>query len=322
MKAIRVHQHGGPEVLSYEDAPDPSPAPDQAVVKIEAAGVNFIDIYFRSGLYKTDLPFTSGQEAAGVVTAVGSDVSEVQTGGRVAYAGVVGSYAEYAAVPAARLVKLPDGVDTRTAAAVMLQGMTVHYLTHSTFPLEPGHTALVHAAAGGVGLLLVQVAKMRGARVIGTCSTPEKAAKVREAGADEVILYTEQDFETEVKRLTDGEGVDVAYDSVGKASWEGSLNCLRPRGMAVFFGNASGPVPAIEPLALTARGSLFLTRPSLAHYAAKREELLERASDVLGWVSSGKVNVVIGEAFPLSQAGEAQRKLAARLTSGKLLLLP
>ena len=322
MKAIRVHQHGGPEVLSYEDAPDPSPAPDQAVVKIEAAGVNFIDIYFRSGLYKTDLPFTNGQEAAGVVTAVGSDVSEVQSGDRVAYAGVVGSYAEYAAVPAARLVKLPDGVDTRTAAAVMLQGMTVHYLTHSTFPLEPGHTALVHAAAGGVGLLLVQVAKMRGAGVIGTCSTPEKAAKVREAGADEVILYTEQDFETEVKRITDGEGVDVVYDSVGKATWEGSLNCLRPRGMAVFFGNASGPVPAIEPLALTARGSLFLTRPSLAHYAAKREELLERASDVLGWVSSGKVNVVIGEAFPLSQAGEAQRKLAARLTSGKLLLLP
>ena len=322
MKAIRVHQHGGPEVLSYEDAPDPSPDPDQAVVKIDAAGVNFIDIYFRSGLYKTDLPFTNGQEAAGVVTAVGSDVSEVQTGDRVAYAGVVGSYAEYAAVPAARLVKLPDGVDTRTAAAVMLQGMTVHYLTHSTFPLEPGHTALVHAAAGGVGLLLVQVAKMRGARVIGTCSTPQKAAKVREAGADEVILYTEQDFETEVKRITDGEGVDVVYDSVGKATWEGSLNCLRPRGMAVFFGNASGPVPAIEPLALTARGSLFLTRPSLAHYAAKREELLERASDVLGWVSSGKVNVVIGETFPLSQAAEAQRKLAARLTSGKLLLLP
>ena len=322
MKAIRVHQHGGPEVLTYEDAPDPSPAPDQAVVKIDAAGVNFIDIYFRTGLYKTDLPFTNGQEAAGVVTAVGSDVSDIQTGDRVAYAGVAGSYAEYAAVPAARLVKLPDGVDTRTAAAVMLQGMTVHYLTHSTFPLEPGHTALVHAAAGGVGLLLVQVAKMRGARVIGTCSTQEKAAKIREAGADEVILYTEQDFETEVKRITEGEGVHVVYDPVGKTTWEGSLNCLRPRGMAVFFGNASGPVPAVEPLALTARGSLFMTRPSLAHYAAKREELLERASDVLGWVSSGKVKVVIGEAFPLSQATEAQRKLAARLTSGKLLLLP
>jgi len=322
MKAIRVHQHGGPEVLTYEDAPDPSPAPDQAVVKIEAAGVNFIDIYFRTGLYKTDLPFTNGQEAAGVVTAVGSDVSDLQAGDRVAYAGIAGSYAEYAAVPAARLVKLPDGVSTRNAAAVMLQGMTVHYLTHSTFPLEPGHTALVHAAAGGVGLLLVQVAKMRGARVIGTCSTQEKAAKVREAGADEVILYTEQDFETEVKRITDGEGVHVVYDPVGKTTWEGSLNCLRPRGMAVFFGNASGPVPPVEPLALTSRGSLFMTRPSLAHYAAKREELLERASDVLGWVSSGKVNVNIGETFPLSEAGEAQRKLAARLTSGKLLLLP
>ena len=322
MKAIRVHQHGGPEVLTYEDAPDPSPAPDQAVVKIDAAGVNFIDIYFRTGLYKTDLPFTNGQEAAGVVTAVGSDVSDLQAGDRVAYAGVAGSYAEYAAVPAARLVKLPDGVDTRNAAAVMLQGMTVHYLTHSTFPLAPGHTALIHAAAGGVGLLLVQVAKMRGARVIGTCSTQEKAAKVREAGADEVILYTEQDFETEVKRITKGEGVHVVYDPVGKTTWEGSLNCLRPRGMAVFFGNASGPVPPVEPLALTSRGSLFMTRPSLAHYAAKREELLERASDVLGWVSSGKVSVNIGETFPLSEAGEAQRKLAARLTSGKLLLLP
>ena len=322
MKAIRVHQHGGPEVLRYEDAPDPSPSPDQAVVKIDAAGVNFIDIYFRTGLYKTNLPFTNGQEAAGVVTAVGSDVSDLQAGDRVAYTGVVGSYAEYAAVPAARLVKLPAGIATRDAAAVMLQGMTVHYLTHSTFPLEPGHTALVHAAAGGVGLLLVQVAKMRGARVIGTCSTAEKAEKVRRAGADEVILYTEQDFESEVKRITSGEGVDVVYDSVGKATWEGSLNCLRPRGMAVFFGNASGPVPAIEPLALTSRGSLFLTRPSLAHYAAKREEMLERASDVLGWVSSGKVNVAIGETFPLSDAAEAQKKLAGRLTSGKLLLLP
>ncbi len=322
MKAIRIHEHGGPEVLTYEDAPDPSPAPDQAVVKIDAAGVNFIDIYFRTGLYKSDLPFTNGQEAAGVVTAVGSDVSDLQAGDRVAYAGVAGSYAEYAAVPAARLVKVPEGVDTRDAAAVMLQGMTVHYLTHSTFPLEPGHTALIHAAAGGVGQLLVQVAKMRGARVIGTCSTPEKAEKVRRAGADEVILYTEQDFEAEVKRITEGEGVHVVYDPVGKSTWEGSLNCLRPRGMAVFFGNASGPVPAIEPLALTSRGSLFMTRPSLAHYAAKREELLERAGDVLGWVSSGKVKVDIGETFPLSEAGEAQRKLAARLTSGKLLLLP
>ena len=322
MKAIRIHEHGGPEVLSYEDAPDPSPTPNQAVVKIEAVGVNFIDIYFRTGLYKSDLPFTNGQEAAGVVTAVGSDVTDLQVGDRVAYAGVAGSYAEHAAVPAARLVKVPDGVTTRDAAAVMLQGMTVHYLTHSTFPLKPGHTALIHAAAGGVGQILVQVAKMRGARVIGTCSTPEKAEKVRQAGADEVILYTEQDFETEVKRITEGQGVDVVYDPVGKSTWEGSLNCLRPRGMAVFFGNASGPVPAIEPLALTSRGSLFMTRPSLVHYAATREELVERASDVLGWVSSGKVKVDIGETFPLSEAAEAQTKLAARLTSGKLLLLP
>jgi NADPH2:quinone reductase len=322
MKAIRIHEHGGPEVLTYKDAPDPSPAADQAVVKIDAVGVNFIDIYFRTGLYKSALPFTNGQEAAGVVTAVGSQVSDLQVGDRVAYAGVAGSYAEYAAVPAARLVKVPEGVSTRDAAAMMLQGMTVHYLTHSTFPLEPGHTALIHAAAGGVGQVLVQVAKMRGARVIGTCSTPEKAEKVRRAGADEIILYTEQDFETEVKRITEGEGVHVVYDPVGKSTWEGSLNCLRPRGMAVFFGNASGPVPAIEPLALTARGSLFMTRPSLLHYAATREELVERAGNVLGWVSSGKVKVDIGETFPLSEAAEAQTKLAARLTSGKLLLLP
>ena len=322
MKAIRIHEHGGPEVLRYEDAPDPEPAPDQALVKIEAAGINFIDIYFRTGLYKTDLPFTNGQEGAGVVTAVGADVTEVAVGDRVAYTGVIGSYAEQAAVPATRLVKVPDGLDTNLAAAVLLQGMTVHYLTHSTFALAPGHTALVHAAAGGVGLVLVQTAKMLGARVIGTCSTEEKAEKVRRAGADEVILYSQQDFEPEVKRLTDGAGVDVVYDSVGKATWEGSLNCLRPRGMAVFFGNSSGPVPAIAPLTLTQKGSLFMTRPSLLHYAASREELEQRSSDVFGWVNSGKVNVEIGETFPLAEAGEAQRKLAARLTTGKLLLKP
>ena len=322
MKAIRIHEHGGPEVLRYEDAPDPEPAPDQALVKIEAAGINFIDIYFRTGLYKTDLPFTNGQEGAGVVTAVGADVTEVAVGDRVAYTGVIGSYAEQAAVPATRLVKVPDGLDANLAAAVLLQGMTVHYLTHSTFALAPGHTALVHAAAGGVGLVLVQTAKMLGARVIGTCSTEEKAEKVRRAGADEVILYSQQDFEPEVKRLTDGAGVDVVYDSVGKATWEGSLNCLRPRGMAVFFGNSSGPVPAIAPLTLTQKGSLFMTRPSLLHYAASREELEQRSSDVFGWVNSGKVNVEIGETFPLTEAGEAQRKLAARLTTGKLLLKP
>ncbi len=322
MKAIRIYEHGGPEVLRYEDAPDPVPAPDQAVVKIGAAGINFIDIYFRTGLYKSELPFTNGQEGAGVVTAVGADVTEVAVGDRVAYTGVVGSYAEQAAVPAARLVKVPEGLDTDLAAAVLLQGMTVHYLTHSTFPLGPGHTALAHAAAGGVGLLLVQVAKMLGARVIGTCSTEEKAEKVRRAGADDVILYTQQDFEPEVKRLTDGAGVDVVYDSVGKTTWEGSLNCLRPRGMMVFFGNSSGPVPAIAPLTLAQKGSLFMTRPSLLHYAASREDLVQRSSDVFEWVSSGKVKVEIGETFPLSEAGEAQRKLAERLTTGKLLLKP
>ena len=322
MKAIRVHEHGGPEVLRYEAAPDPVAAPDQAVVKIEAAGINFIDIYFRTGLYKTELPFTNGQEGAGVVTSVGAEVTELAVGDRVAYTGIVGSYAEQAAVPAARLVKVPDDLDTNLAAAVLLQGMTVHYLTHSTFPLGPGHTALVHAAAGGVGLVLVQTAKMLGARVIGTCSTEEKAEKVRRAGADDVILYSQQDFQPEVKRLTDGVGVDVVYDSVGKATWEGSLNSLRPRGMAVFFGNASGPVPAIEPLTLAQKGSLFMTRPSLVHYAASRKELEQRSSDVFGWVTAGKVKVEIGETFPLSEAGEAQRKLAARLTTGKLLLKP
>jgi NADPH2:quinone reductase len=322
MKAIRIHQTGGPEVLQYEDIDPPKPGPQQALVKIEAAGVNFIDIYFRMGLYKTDLPFTNGQEAAGTVTEVGAEVSGLKAGDRVAYTGVLGSYAEYAVAPAERLVRLPDAIATRTAAAIMLQGMTVHYLTHSTFVLEPGQTALVHAAAGGVGLTLVQVAKMRGVRVIGLCSTPEKAERVRQAGADEVILSTEKNFADEVKRLTGGRGVDVVYDSVGRATWEGSLNCLRPRGMMVSFGNASGPAPAVEPLTLTAKGSLFLTRPSLIHYIAKREELEKRSSDLFAWVQAGKLKVHIGEEFPLAQAAEAQTRLAGRLTSGKLLLIP
>lgn len=322
MKAVRVHQHGGPEVLTYEDAPEPQPQPDQAVVKIDVAGLNFIDIYFRTGLYKADLPFTAGQEAAGVVTAVGSDVTNVKPGDRVAYRGILGSYAEYAAVPAQRLVSVPEGIDSSTAAALMIQGMTVHYLTHSTFPLGKGHTALIHAAAGGVGLMLVQVAKMRGARVIATCSTEEKAALVREAGADEVILYTEKDFLEEVKRLTDGVGVDVAYDSVGKATWEGSMDSLKTRGMMVFFGNASGPVPAIEPLTLTAKGSLFMTRPTLASHVATREDLEKRSSDLFGWVKSGQLKVRIGEMLPLSEAATAHERLAGRLTTGKVLLKP
>ena len=323
MKSIRIHETGGPEVLRYEDVPEPSPASDQALVKVEAAGVNFIDIYFRTGLgiYKAKLPFINGQEAAGVVTVLGSNVTDVKLGERVAYTGVMGSYAEYAAVPAARLVKLPDSIDTRTAAAIMLQGMTVHYLTHSTFPLQPGHTALVHAAAGGVGLLLIQVAKMCGARIIGTCSTEEKAERVRQMGADEVILYTKQDFSAEVKRLTQGRGVDVAYDAVGRATWEGSMNCLRPRGMLVLYGNASGPVPPIDPLTLTTKGSLFLTRPSLVHHVATREDLLERSSALFNWVGSGKLRVQVGETFPLAQAAEAHRRLESRLTSGKVLLL-
>jgi NADPH2:quinone reductase len=322
MKAVRVHQHGGPEVLTYEDVPEPQPKPDQAVVKIDIAGLNFIDIYFRTGLYKADLPFTAGQEAAGVVTAVGSDVTNVKPGDRVAYCGVLGGYAEYAAVPAQRLVSVPEGIDAPTAAALMIQGMTVHYLSHSTFPLGKGHTALVHAAAGGVGLLLVQVAKMRGARVIATCSTEEKAALVREAGADEVILYTENDFLEEVKRLTDGVGVDVAYDSVGKATWEGSMDSLKTRGMMVFFGNASGPVPAIEPLTLTAKGSLFMTRPTLASHVASRAELEKRSSDLFGWVNSCQLKVRIGETLPLSEAATAHERLAGRLTTGKVLLKP
>ncbi len=322
MKAIRIYQHGGPEVLRYEDVPDPKPAADEAVVKIEASGINFIDIYFRTGLYKTDLPFVDGQEAAGIVAEVSSSVKEFKTGDRVAYTGALGAYAAYAAVPAAKLVKIPDGVDTRTAAAAMLQGMTVHYLTHSTFPLQSGQTALIHAAAGGVGLLLVQVAKMLGARVVATCSTQEKAARVRDAGADEVILYTKQDFVAEVERFTGGSGVDVAYDSVGKTTWEGSMSCLRPRGMLVLYGNAGGPVPGIEPLTLSQKGSLFLTRPSLFHYIATREDLLQRSGDLFDWIGSGKLKVHIGETFPLAEAAEAQKKLAARLTTGKLLLLP
>ena len=322
MKAIRVHQTGGPEVLQYEEVEVPKPGPNQALVKIEAIGVNFIDIYFRMGLYKAELPFTNGQEAAGTVTEVGSGLSSLKPGDRVAYTGVLGSYAEYAAVAADRLVKLPDGINSRTAAAIMLQGMTVHYLTHSTFALQPGHTVLLHAAAGGIGLTLVQVAKLRGARVIGTCSTEEKAKLARQAGADEIILYTEKDFVAEVKRLTDGRGVDVVYDSVGKTTWEGSLNCLRPRGMMVFFGNASGPVPAIEPLMLTSKGSLFMTRPSLGHYIATREELEQRSGDLFAWIKSGQLKVHVGEVFPLAQAGEAQTRLASRATTGKVLLLP
>ncbi|MBI3698449.1 MAG: quinone oxidoreductase [Acidobacteria bacterium] len=322
MKAIRVHQHGGAEVLRYEDVPVPSPGPGEALVKIEAAGVNFIDIYFRQGLYKSALPIILGQEAAGMVEAVGAGVSDVKAGDRVAYAGTLGAYAQYAAAPAARLVKLPGGIDARSAAAAMLQGMTAHYLATATFPLGPGHTALVHAAAGGVGLLLIQMAKMRGARVFGTVSTEEKARLAREAGADEAILYTSQDFQAETMRLTGGKGVDVVYDSVAKTTWEKSLHSLRPRGMLVLYGNASGAAPAIDPLLLSQRGSLFLTRPKLGDYTATREELLQRAGDVLGWVASGKLKLRIEHVYPLEQAAEAQQALEGRRTTGKVLLIP
>ena len=322
MKAIRIHEHGGPEVLAYEDVPEPEAGAGEAVVRIDAAGVNFIDIYFRTGLYPAQLPITNGQEGAGTVTAVGPGVTQAKAGDRVAYTGVHGSYAEYALVPADRLVAVPGSVSTKTAAAAMLQGMTAHYLTRSTFPLDDSHTALIHACAGGVGLLLVGMAKKFGTRVIGTCSTEDKAAKARAAGADEVILYTEQDFEGECKRLTDGKGVDVVYDSVGKATWEGSLNSLKPRGMMVTFGNASGPVPPLAPLELTKRGSLFLTRPSLFAYVAKRDELLWRSSEVFEWIEAGDIEIHVGGEFALSDAAEAQTRLAGRQTMGKLLLVP
>ena len=322
MKAIRVHTTGGPEVLQMEEVPTPTPGRGEALVKIEAAGVNYTDIYYRLGWTKAALPFTVGVEGAGTVQAVGPEVSGVKQGDRVAYAGPLGAYAEYAAVPAWRLVRLPGGTDAPSAAAVMLQGMTAHYLCHSTYPLKEGETALVHAAAGGVGLLLVQMAKMRGARVIGTVSTEEKAQHAHEAGADEVIIYTKVDFEAETKRLTAGGGVHVVYDSVGKTTFEKSLNCLAPRGLLVLFGHASGPVPPFDPQILNAKGSLFLTRPTLGNHTATPEELNDRAGDVLGWVASGRLRLRVEAAMPLGQAAEAHQRLASRGTSGKLLLLP
>ncbi len=322
MKAVRVHTVGGPEVLRYEDVPEPTPKPGEAVVKIDAAGLNYIDVYYRSGLYKTDLPFTLGLEAGGTVTAVGPGVTEVKVGDRVAYTGVPGAYAEYAAVPAARLVVLPAGVTTRQGAAAMLQGMTAHYLACTTYPLKPGDTCLVHAAAGGVGLLLVQIAKMRGARVIGTVSTEDKARLARQAGADEVILYTQQDFEVEVKRLTGGKGVQVVYDSVGKTTWDKSLASLALRGTMVLYGQSSGPVGLIDPQILNQKGSLFLTRPSLFHYTATREELLQRAGEVLGWIRDGRLRLRTEHEFPLKDAAEAHRALEGRRTTGKVLLIP
>jgi NADPH:quinone reductase len=322
MKAIRVHAAGGPEALTLDDIPAPSPKAGEALVKVDAAGLNYIDVYFRTGMYKAELPLTIGMEAGGVVTAVGSNVSEVKVGDKVAYTGVAGAYAEQAVVPSSKLVVLPAGVSTKQGAAAMLQGMTAHYLATSTYPLKHGDTCLVHAAAGGVGLLLCQIAKLRGARVIGTVSTDEKAKLAREAGADETIIYTRQDFEAEVKRMTDGKGVQVVYDAVGKTTWDKSLNSLAPRGLIALYGQSSGPIGQIDPQIFNAKGSLFLTRPSLGHYTATREELLQRAGEVLGWVRDGKLKLRMEFEFPLKDAAEAHRALEGRKTTGKVLLTP
>lgn len=322
MKAIRIHEQGGPDVMKMEDLPTPTPPPGRALVRIEAAGVNFLDIYQRSGTYPIPLPAVLGQEGAGTVEAVGSGVTEVAVGDRVAWVNVTGAYATHAVVPADRLVRLPADVDVRDAAAAMLQGMTAHYLAFSMAPLTAEDTCLVHAAAGGVGQLLCQMLKMRGVRVIGTVSSEAKERAAHAAGADEVILYSELDFESETRRLTDGRGVTVAYESVGRDTFEKSLACLRPRGYLVLFGAASGLVPPVDPQALGAMGSLWLTRPSLAHYTSTRAELCARAEEVLGWVAAGKVRLNIDRTYPLAQAPEAHRALAGRETMGKILLIP
>jgi NADPH:quinone reductase len=322
MKAIVVQRFGGPEVLIYQEIERPAPKADEALVKIEAVGLNYIDVYHRTGLYPLSRPFIPGMEAAGVIGAIGADVTEVSVSDRVVYVMTPGAYAEYATVPAGKLVKVPDGVDARQAVTMMLQGMTAHYLMTSVYPLKAGETALIHAAAGGVGLLLIQMAKRIGARAIGTVSTPAKAQLAREAGAAEVILYTEQDFEQETRRLTDGKGVQVVYDSVGKDTFLKSLNSLAPRGMLALFGQSSGPVEPFNPALLAQRGSLFLTRPSLANYTATREELLWRSGELFDWVRSGELKLRIEKTFPLAEAAEAHRQLEGRKTTGKVLLIP
>ena len=322
MKAIQVSQTGGPEVLVPVDLPIPKPKANEALVQIKAAGVNFIDVYLREGRYPAQLPFVNGQEAAGVVTEIGSEVTAVKPGDRVAYSSVTGSYAEYAAVPATRLVKVPDELDFEQAAAAMLQGMTAHYLLYSSYKLQSGETALVHAAAGGVGLLLVQMAKTIGARVIGTAGTKDKAQLALDAGADDCIVYTEADFETETRRLTDGKGVNVVYDGVGKATFDKDLNVLMPRSYLVLFGGASGPVPPFDLIKLSQKGSLFITRPTLAHYTSTREELEWRANDVLQAIVKGDLKLRIHKRYPLSEAAQAHRDLEGRKTMGKLLLIP
>ncbi len=320
MKAVYIEQAGGPEVLQFGDRPKPEPAAGEALVKIAASGINFIDTYHRSGLYKLPLPAILGSEGAGTVQSIGDGVKSVKPGDRVAWAMLRGSYAEFASVPDTALVKIPDGVSFEDAAAATLQGMTAHYLTHSTFPLKSGHVALIHAAAGGTGRLMVQMAKMLGARVIATAGSTEKAKIARDAGADEVILYREQDFAGETRKLTGGAGVDVVYDGVGADTFEKSLDSLKPRGMMVSFGNASGPAPPFSPLLLMQKGSLFFTRTNLAHYTAAREDLEWRSRDIFNWIAAGKLTLKIHKIYPLTDAAQAHRDLEGRGTSGKLVL--
>lgn len=329
MKAVRVHEVGGPEVLRYEEVAPPEPKADEALVEVAAAGVNYLDIYYRSGFHwgghrGRELPYIPGAEGAGTVVAVGSAVSEVSVGDRVAYgiSNGYGSYAELTAVPEQHLVRVPEAVDLRSAAAAMLQGMTAHYLTRDTYPVALGDAVLVHAAAGGTGLLLIQMAKMRGARVFGTVSTPEKARIAEQVGADVVIDYSAGDFAAEARRLTGGRGVNVVYDSVGKSTFEKSLDSLAPRGGMVLYGQSSGAVPSFDTAVLNAKGSLSLSRPSLTHHTTSRAEILSRAGDVLQWIEAGELNLRIGHALPLSQATDAHRLLASRKTTGKLLLIP
>src|SRR5579863_683474 len=322
MKAIQIQSTGGPEVLQLVDQPIPQPGPGQVLIRIEATGVNFIEVYFRKGVYKASFPMIPGSEAAGTVEELGPGVNGFKAGDAVASTSVIGSYAEYALVPAAQLVKVPEGLSLECASAILLQGMTAHYLAYSTYPLKKDDTALVHAGAGGVGLLLTQIAVRIGARVITTVSTKEKAALSLGAGASDVILYNEQDFEAEVKRLTGGKGVDVVYDGVGKSTFDGSLNCLHPRGMMVLFGASSGPVPPFDPSLLNSKGSLYLTRPTLWHYIATRAELDWRAGEVLGWVANGELKIRTEHTYPLADAARAQIDLEERKTTGKILLVP
>jgi len=322
MKAMRFHQHGGPEVLVYEDAPTPEAGPGEAIVRIEAIGLNYIDTYHRDGLYPVELPCIPGMEAAGTIARIGDGVEGVNVGDRVAYAGALGAYAEEAAVAVDRLVPLPDDISCEVGAAAMLQGMTAHYLAHGSYALGKDDTALIHAGAGGVGLLLIQMAKRLGARVLTTVSTEEKEQLARAAGADEVIRYTERDFVEDVMTLTDGRGVDVVYDSVGKTTFDKSLDVLRPLGYLVLFGQSSGPVEPVDPGILNLKGSLFLTRPTMAHYIPTREALLQRAGDVLGWIGSGELDLRIGDRFALADAADAHRALQGRKTTGKVVILP